>query len=129
MDDQERELIETERRRLKALVDADLEALDRLHFVDFQLINPFGVALSKDEYLDPIARGEFRYLVWEMTEPITARVVGDAGAVRYGARLSVRLGEMVIPPAHYFHTDYYERCDGRWQVVFSQATRVQPMPG
>ena len=39
-----------EHERLRALVEADVEAASRLHADDFQLINPLGGSLSKDEY-------------------------------------------------------------------------------
>ena len=30
-----------------------------------------------------------------------------------------------IPRQRYWHTDLYERREGRWQVVWSQATGIQ----
>jgi len=54
----------TEHERLHAIVDADMEVARRLHADDFQLINPLGGALSKDEYLVMIASGEIDYLEW-----------------------------------------------------------------
>jgi hypothetical protein len=128
MTDAARELAEIERSRLRAFVEGDWDAADRLHADDFQLINPFGVPHSKEDYLGPMKRGEFRYLKWEPEEEVRASVTGDAGAVRYRAQLSVRIGENVLLQAICYHTDYYERRDGRWQVVFSQATEIRPMP-
>lgn len=52
----------TERERLSALVSGDLERADRLHTRDFQLINPLGGSLSKEQYLGGIASGQIRYL-------------------------------------------------------------------
>ena len=45
------ELENIERRRLKALVDADVAAAEELHADDFQLVTPSGAAYTKDEYL------------------------------------------------------------------------------
>ncbi|HSG34200.1 MAG TPA: nuclear transport factor 2 family protein [Sphingomonadaceae bacterium] len=123
----EGELAAIERSRLKAFVEGDWDTVDLLHADDFQLINPFGVPHSKEDYLGPMRRGEFRYLHWDPDGPILESRNGDCGAVRYRARLSVRLGDHVLPEASYYHTDYYEKRDGRWQVVFSQATEVRPM--
>ena len=128
MSDGALELAQIERSRLRAFVAGDWETAERLHADDFELINPFGVPHSRDDYLGPMKRGEFRYLKWEPVGAVRASVVGDAGAVRYRAQLAVRIGEHVLPQATYYHTDYYERRDGRWQVVFSQATEVRPMP-
>lgn len=62
---EERDLADVERRRLRALVDADRVAADELHSDDFQLITPGGIPLTKDEYLGAIASGSVNYLLWE----------------------------------------------------------------
>ena len=41
----------TERERLQALVGTDVARARRLHADDFQLINPLGGVLSKEQYL------------------------------------------------------------------------------
>ena len=66
----------TERERLRALVDADMEVANRLHADDFQLISPGGWALSKEEYLGLIAAGDVDYLVDR--DPVRLGVVGQA---------------------------------------------------
>lgn len=40
-----------ERERLRALVAADMDVAERLHAADFQLINPAGAVLSREQYL------------------------------------------------------------------------------
>jgi hypothetical protein len=52
----------TERDRLRACVEADLDVLEPLHADDFQLIDPGGRALTKEEYLWGVASGEIDYL-------------------------------------------------------------------
>ena len=121
-------LEQIERLRLKSFVDGDWETADALHADDFELINPFGVPHSKEQYLGPMKEGTFRYLSWDPVGDMQVCVVGDAGAIRYRAWVSVRLGENILPEAFYRHTDYYEKRDGRWQVVFSQATAEQAPP-
>ena len=118
-------LIELERSRLAAFVAGDWDLLDALHAEDFELVNPQGIAWSKSQYLGPMRAGRWQYLVFEPVGQMRASVRGDAGAVRYRSRLSLQIGETVLPASHYRHTDYYERRDGRWQVVFSQATPEQ----
>ena len=54
----------TERERLRALVEANMEVVRQLHADDFQLINPLGQSLSKEQYLGGIASGDLDYLVW-----------------------------------------------------------------
>lgn len=117
---------ETERTRLRLLVAADLAAARRLHADDFQLITPRGHALSKDQYLDAVAAGEIRYLVWE-PGPMDVRVHGRVALVRYRAQLQLAAapGAAPRPAFECWQTDTYELRDGGWQVVWSQATKIE----
>ena len=114
-------LADLERERLRALVGADLARADALHAGDFRLVTPGGDSLSKEEYLGGIASGAINYLRWE-PEGIEARVRADAGCVRYRSTIEIVVDGRELPPTRCWHTDYYERREGRWQVVFSQAT-------
>lgn len=115
----------TERERLRALVTADLDAAERLHAADFQLINPAGVVLSREQYLGWIASGEIDYRVWEPVSPIDVRLFDGAAVLRYQARLEMIRGGRHWGPSLCWHTDTYERRNGQWQVVWSQATEIQ----
>lgn len=116
----------TERERLRSLVDADMEVARRLHADDFQLINPLGGALSKDAYLGQIASGDIDYLQWE-PEEVEVKLYRDAAVIRYQARLRIAVrGMPEAPSGRFWHTDLYERRGGHWQVVWSQATQIQP---
>lgn len=124
----EAELIrDTERARLRALVEGDIETAGRLHATEFQLITPIGMALSKNDYLGAIASGQIKYLAWE-PGPIAVRYHHGHAVIRYRARLEVVFGGHRIAPGDYWHTDTYEHRDGQWMVVWSQATAISPMP-
>jgi Domain of unknown function (DUF4440) len=124
----EAELIrETERARLRALVEGDIETAGRLHATEFQLITPIGMALSKNDYLGAIASGQIKYLAWE-PGPIAVRYHHGHAVIRYRARLEVVFGGHRVAPGDYWHTDTYEHRDGQWVVVWSQATAISPMP-
>jgi len=110
-----------EYQRLRALVEADMEVARQLHADDFQLINPSGESLSKEQYLGAVASGEIDYLVWE-PEAIEVRLSGEMALIRYTSRLELVAGGQGIPLRHYWHTDSYERREGHWQAVCSQAT-------
>jgi hypothetical protein len=113
-----------EHERLRALVEADVPLASRLHAEDFQLINPMGGSFSKDDYLGAIAAGEIDYLSWE-PGTIEVRVFGDAAVIRYQAELQIRVKAMPgAPSGRFWHTDLYEKRNGSWQVVWSQATRI-----
>ena len=114
-----------ERERLRALVQADVETAKRLHADDFQLINPLGGSLSRDEYLGAIAAGEIAYLVWE-PGAMEVKFYGAAAAIRYQAELRIKVKALPdAPSGRFWHTDLYERRNGAWQVVWSQATQIQ----
>jgi hypothetical protein len=115
-----------ERDRLRALVDGDLERARELHADDFQLISPTGRALSKDEYLEAIASGELDYLAWDAGSIEVRMYAQDlAAVVRYQSELEIVDDGNHGPRRSYWHTDLYERRDGRWQVVWSHATEIR----
>jgi len=121
-DEQEVELLRSiEQERLRALVSGDVQRAAQLHSDDFQLINPLGGALSKEQYLGGIRSGQIRYLCWE-PEAMAVRVYGDAAALRYRSQLEIVVLGRHIPRQRYWHTDLYERQGAEWRVVWSHAT-------
>jgi len=123
--DQPETLRATERERLRALVDADMETAYQLHAEDFQLITPLGAALSREQYLGQIASGEIDYLAWEPGE-VEVKLYGNVAVIRYQAALQIVVkGLPNAPSGRFWHTDLYERRKGSWQVVWSQATHIQ----
>jgi hypothetical protein len=121
-EDRDAELLRlTERERLRALVTGDVERAGQLHTDDFQLINPLGGALSKEQYLGGISSGQIHYLYWE-PESIAVRLYGDVAVIRYQSELEIAVQGRHIPRQRYWHTDLYERHGVQWQVVWSHAT-------
>lgn len=114
----------TERKRLHALVDGDINLAKQLHAPDFQLITPVGQSLSREEYLGAIESGHIKYLVWEPGN-IEVRIYGNAAVIRYQAQLELMFSGYNVPISTYWHTDTYEKREGCWQVVWSQATEVK----
>lgn len=111
-----------ERERLRALVEADVPRARELHASEFQLVNPRGETLTKDEYIGGIESGRLDYLLWEPISEIAVRMHGDAAVIRYRSRLEIVVDGQRVPEAQYWHTDSYEKLSGQWQVVWSQAT-------
>lgn len=99
-----------------------------MHAEDYELISPGGRSHSRAEYLGPIETGEMRYEVFEAASPVRVRVIGAAGIVRYQARIRVRFGDE-IDEGLFWHTDFYAMRDGRWQAVWSHATRTRAPEG
>lgn len=114
----------TERQRLRALVEANMEIAHELHADDFQLVNPLGGSASKEQYLGSVASGMFSYLVWEPGE-IAVRLHGELAILRYQAQMEIAFNQEKLPPMRLWHMDAYEKRDGRWQVVWSQATAIR----
>ena len=114
----------TERERLRALVAGDVARAGPLHAEHFQLINPLGGVLSKEQYLGGIGSGQIAYLFWE-PESIAARLYGDVAVIRYRSQLEIVVLGRHIPRQGYWHTDLYERHEAQWQVVWSHATGIQ----
>lgn len=114
----------TEHERLRALVDGNVALASPLHADDFQLINPLGGSLSKEQYLGAVASGDIDYRVWE-PGAIEVRLYGEAAIIRYQSKLEIVVQGRQVPLRSHWHTDSYERRDGRWQVVWSQATAIE----
>jgi Domain of unknown function (DUF4440) len=113
-----------ERARLRSLVDADVATARRLHADNFELINPVGGTLSKEQYLRDVASGELDYLEWEPGE-IRVRLYGSAAVIRYQANLRVSVKGSAGRAVTFWHTDLYEKRNGQWQIVWAHATQIQ----
>lgn len=112
-----------ERERLRALVDADIPTASRLHADDFELIDPRGGTHSKEQYLRSIASGDLNYLEWEPGE-IRVRLYGKSAVLRYQAHLRVSIKGSAGRAVTFWHTDFYEKRKGQWQVVWAHATQL-----
>ena len=113
----------SERQRLAALVERNMDVAEALHADDYGLITPGGAVLSKHAYLSGIASGALRYRRFEPDGEIAVRVWGSAAALRYQVRIDIDL-EGGSDSGRFWHTDIYELRDDWWQVVWSQATRI-----
>ena len=116
-------LRDVERTRLAALVERDMDVAAELHADDYALITPGGAVLSKHAYLSGVATGALRYSTFEPDGEIAVRVWGSAAALRYQVRIDIDW-EGGRDSGRFWHTDIYELRDGRWQVFWSQATRI-----
>ena len=120
----EDELRDIERRRLAALVAADIELARSLHATDYELITPGGGSLSREDYLEGVESGDLHYRVFEPASEIRVRLHGAVAVLRYVARIEMEMVDRVDSD-RFWHTDVYERREGRWQAVWSQATRLK----
>ncbi len=109
--------------RLQALVDADTATARRLTAPDFQLINPAGVPLSRDDFLGGVEAGVIDFLSLHPSSLVDVRMSGDSATLRYQTSF-----DLIVGGTHLTHeawtTALYERRDGRWQIVWGQTTAV-----
>lgn len=117
-------IVETERRRLRALVDRDIDLARSLHAEDYQLVTPWGRTVSREEYLDEVASGSLDYRIFEPEGELAIRFWGQAAAVRYRVHIDVAFDGQ-HDSDYFWHTDIYELWDDRWQAVWSHATRIR----
>ncbi len=118
------ELQALEGQRLRALVVPDMGTAERLHADDYQLVNPYGGTVSKQDYLSWIAVGDINYHVFEPVSELLVRISPAMAVVRYQARIDIESAgerEQLVC----WHTDMYELRDGGWQAVWSQATAIR----
>lgn len=105
-------------RRTTALVERDLAVIEQLHAPDYELITPAGRVLTLADYLAAMQKGPF-YTAWAIGE-MRCRLSPEMAVLRYQALLGFPSGRQVSC----WHTDAYQRRDGRWQAVWSQATAL-----
>ena len=118
-------LIELEKRRLRALVDADVVTLDALHAPGFVLIHPGGGAWSKAQYVGGIGTGAIDYRRFEPSSAIEVLVDGGLAVLRYRSLIDIHVEGQEPGRLACWHVDCYQAAaGGEWQVVWSQATEI-----
>ncbi len=119
-----RQVQQIERQRLAALVDADMEVVERLHASDFEVVPPPGFPMTREEYLGLVESGDLDYREFEPVSDIEVRVHGSSATVWYRSSLDVEAAGQGRVTHEAWHLYLYEKRDGQWQVVWSQATRI-----
>jgi hypothetical protein len=105
-------------RRTRALVERDMEEVERLHAPEYQLITPAGRTISRARYLELI-RAEPFYAAWDQGA-MEVRTSAEMAVVRYRAKITFPSGRVV----DCWHTDTYELRASAWLAVWSQATEL-----
>ena len=119
------DLRDLERRRLRSLVEVDMDTAEQLHTPDFELVNPSGSTWSRERYLGGIASGDIDYRRFEPVSDIDVIVDGDLAVLRYRSAIDISVGDGTPGPLTAQHLDVYVRdTGGRWRVRWSQATEV-----
>src|SRR5215510_8753973 len=112
------------RKRVSALIAADMGVLRPIHADDFQLVTPLGVVLSKEQYLGAVAAGHIHYIAMELDSAIDVRRYEDVSLIRYRAQIEIEVQGQKYPRASYWFSDAYEKRDGQWRNSWSQGTGI-----
>ena len=119
--DLEKQIVELERERLKAMINADSEALNSILSDDLTYIHTTTREDSKKSLIDSLAGGGLSYKSMD-TEGVKVRIYGDAAVVTGSAAIKVSSGGRLLEFSILF-TDVYAKQEGRWQMVAWQSTR------
>jgi ketosteroid isomerase-like protein len=120
--DIEREVLEADAGRVKALIDNDLAALEQLLGDDLTYVHSNGMLDTKESYIGSLRAGNSRYLTMDMSE-VSVRSLGDTALInaKFNARVQVRDRE-VNPQARVLIV--YAKRDGRWQMIAWESTSI-----
>jgi HAMP domain-containing protein len=121
-------LRQIEQTRLQALVDADVAVAGPLHASDFELINPLGEVLTRDDLLGAVGSGAIDFLSNEVTSEFRVRRHGNTAVLRYQHTIDIvvaGIGHLTHPA---WTTALYERRNSHWQIVWEQTGAIGPLP-
>ena len=120
-DEQVKQIVELERARLKAMIDADSDALNSILSDDLTYIHTTTREDSKKSLIGSLVSGRLSYESMD-TEDVKVRIYGDAAVVTGSAAIKVSSGGRLLEFSILF-TDVYAKQEGRWQMVAWQSTR------
>jgi hypothetical protein len=111
-----------ERTLLRAAVDGDTRTAGALLAPGFQQIDVTGTPETRADYLANIGGG-IDFVTLKPIKPISVRVYGDNAVTRVKLRFKVVAQGLTVQHQGWT-TDLFERCNGRWKVVWSQSTAI-----
>ena len=110
--------------RVRALLDADLATLDRITAQDYVHVESNGRRRSKAEFLDGLARPDYRFETFVIDEN-HVQLVGPVAIVTGRYHNAIRTREGLRPAKYARHLRVYVKQGGSWQNVAHQATEIQ----
>ncbi len=116
------EIRQLETRRLRAMVEVDTAALDKILADDLTYTHSSGQVDTKAQFIASLKSGQLRYES-VTTDEVKVRVDGDAAVVTGRGMMKVKAGDRELNMPIRF-TDVYVKRRGRWQMVAWQSTRI-----
>lgn len=118
----EREVLEADEGRVKALTENDVDALEQLLGDDLTYVHSNGMLDTKASYIDSLRSGRSRYLAMDMSE-VAVRSLGDTALVNAKFNARVKVGDHEVNPNGRVLIAYAKR-EGRWQMVAWESTSI-----
>ena len=106
----------------RALISADVEALDRIFADDYIQYNESGDSLTKQDVINNIRTGAIRYLSMNSTGRRIRLLRDDVAIVHGSEEDDVEQGGRRFP-VRYVYMDVVVKCNGKWQIVGSQLAK------
>ena len=118
----EREVLQADEARVRALIDNDVDALDRLLADDLTYVHSNGMLDTKESYIGGLRSGHSRYLTMDMSD-LKVRSLGDTALINAKFNARVKVGDHEVNPQPRVLIVYAKR-DGRWQMIAWQSTPI-----
>ena len=118
----EREVLQADAARVKALVENDVDALEQLLADDLTYVHSNGMLDTKESYIGGLRSGHSRYLTMDMSD-VEVRSFGDSALINAKFNARVKVGDREVNPQPRVLIAYAKR-DGRWQMVAWQSTPI-----
>ncbi|HXT16524.1 MAG TPA: nuclear transport factor 2 family protein [Gemmatimonadaceae bacterium] len=103
----------------------DPDALEPLLAADFTFVNPVGLLITKQQFLDNFRTGRLQNSKYDVSE-MAVRMYGDAAVVTYRSDVAGPAGSQQISNKRRRTTMLVKR-DGRWLIVAQQSTPILDM--
>jgi ketosteroid isomerase-like protein len=116
------ELLVLERQFGQAVIEADLEALDRLVGDEWVIISPDGKVLPKAAFIAVLKSGALTHSAMELDET-RVRVYGDVALVT-GRAIATGAFQGQAFTTRERSTDVFVRQQGQWRCVLTQLTTI-----
>ena len=117
----EEELLKLEKAFAEAIVDNDLEGLERVVADDWIIIDPNGEIVDRARFFEVIRSGSLTHEIME-SEDFRVRIYGDSAVVTAVTRTKGKfIGQEFSTQER--ATDVFVKRDGRWRCVITHLTR------
>ena len=120
-----KQVLAVEAMRVQALLDADIAVLDQITAQDYVHVESNGRRRSKTEFLDGLARSEYRFESFVIDEN-RVRIVGPVAIVTGCYHNDIRTRDGLQPTKYARHIRVYVKDGGRWRNIAHQATQIPP---